>query len=243
MLSRLGFRNACSQLKSISARGVQSSALVTPADDPRRMKRPMTHPPVKLAFIPESWFTFFYPKTGVTGPYMFLFSVSTYLVSKEWFVLEHEFFNGLSFLSIIMFVHIKFGSKIGAALDKQVEEYDNELEQTRKDELTSLENEVKELEKQKWMADSQMMIFDIKKQNILVQLEAAYRERLAKVYSEVKKRLDYQAQVEAVERRIAQRHMVQWITNSVLKAITPELEKANLAQCISDLEALAAAKA
>ncbi|XP_003706311.1 ATP synthase subunit b, mitochondrial [Megachile rotundata] len=243
MLSRLGFRNACAQIKSISARGAQTSALVCPADDPRRMKRPESHPPVRLGFIPETWFTFFYPKTGVTGPYMFLFSVSTYLVSKEWFVLEHEFYNGLSLLSIIMFVHIKYGAKIGAALDKKVAEYDAELEQTRIDELTELEKSVKELEKQKWMADAQFLIYDIKKQNILVQLEAAYRERLAKVYSEVKKRLDYQAQVEAVERRIAQRHMVQWITNSVLKAITPELEKANLAQCISDLEALAAAKA
>lgn len=243
MLSRLGFRNACSQMKSITARGVTTSALVCPADDPRRLKRPMYEPPVRLGFIPESWFTFFYPKTGVTGPYMFLFSVSTYLISKEWYILEHEFYNGLSLLSIIMIVHIKYGKAIGEFLDKKVAEYDANIEKSRTEELESLENTIKDLEKQKWISDVQFMIYDAKKQNILIQLEAAYRERLINAYNEVKKRLDYQAQVEAVERRIAQKHMVQWITNSVLKAITPEQEKANLAQCIADLEALSTAKA
>lgn len=53
----------------MAIRGSQtmSGEVVCPADDPRRIVRPMHHPPVRLGFIPESWFTFFYPKTGVTG--------------------------------------------------------------------------------------------------------------------------------------------------------------------------------
>merc|ERR1711915_1043235 len=60
--------------------------------------RPIDKPPVRLGIFPEEWFTAMYPKTGVTGPYMALFGVATFLASKEFFVMEHDFMLELASL-------------------------------------------------------------------------------------------------------------------------------------------------
>jgi F-type H+-transporting ATPase subunit b len=66
---------------------------------PRR-KRPIEAPPVRFGFLPDEWFTMFHAKTGVTGPYMFLTSVGTFLISKEFYVLEHEFYTGVGLILV-----------------------------------------------------------------------------------------------------------------------------------------------
>lgn len=237
MLSRLSFRNVPSQLKAASSVGIHTT---TAACSAPRMKRPIESPPVRIGFIPDEWFQFFYPKTGVTGPYVFLGGLTTYLLSKEYYVIEHEFYGGVSLLSIYLYVYWKHGDQIGKFFDKKVDEVEAQLNNDKNESLQSLDDGIKALEKEKWRTEGQLMLWDIKKQNIFMQLEATYRERLAKVHREVKNYLDYHAQMDAVERRISQKHMVQWITNSVLKSITPEQEKANLLQCIKELEVLSA---
>jgi len=46
---------------------------------------------VRWYFVPESWFRFFYDKTGVTGPYMFFYGLVIWGFSKEHIVLWYDF--------------------------------------------------------------------------------------------------------------------------------------------------------
>ncbi len=58
---------------------------------------------------------------------------------------------------------------------------------------------------------------------------------------QTKRRLDYQVECQAVERRMEQRQMVDWVIRNVKGAITPEQEQATLSQCITSLKSLAQA--
>jgi len=206
---------------------------------PRRV-RPVEPGKVRMGFIPEEFFTFMYPKTGVTGPYMFGVGVSTYLLSKEIYVLEHEFYTGVSIAIMLIYGIKKFGPAIGAYLDKEVEEIEGSWVNYRDGSIKNIQETIEAEKTSQWEAEGQSMLFDAKRENVQLQLEAAYRARLATVHSEVKKRLDYQMETANVHKRVEQKHMVDWIVNSVHASITPEQEAAALNKCVADLKALAA---
>ena len=119
------------------------------------------------------------------GPYVFLTSFGTYLLSKEWYILEDEFYTGTCLLSIILFTSYKLGPKLGAYLDKEIDSAENDLNSDKEEAIAQCNTEIQNIEKEKWSAEGQLMIYDIKKQNILMQLEANYRENLAIAYTEV----------------------------------------------------------
>lgn len=184
-------------------------------------------------------FQFFYKKTGVTGPYVFGFSVFTYLASKEIYIMEHEFYAGLSFAALLIIGIKKLGPGIKKSLDAEVDQIEADYEQSRKDDISLLHECIEHEQKEQWRAEGQLMLNDAQKENIGLQLEAAYRERLAQVYHEVKKRLDYQVEIQLVDRRVKQKHLVNWVTEKVLGSITPDQDKATLSKCIADLGTLA----
>jgi len=203
--------------------------------------KPLVHPaPVRMGFIPQGWFDMFYNKTGVTGPYMLGAGVITFLVSKEWFVLDHEFYCGLIMYTLYGYGIKKFGPGVAEYFHKESTEYNTALDGLRDHGIKYNEDGIEETKQAIVSAENQAILFEAKKENIKLQLEAAYRERMQMVHDEVKKRLDYQLETSNVKQRFEQKHMVEWIDASVRKSITPAVEDAALKQCIADLKVLAA---
>ncbi|KAK2146155.1 hypothetical protein LSH36_628g02024 [Paralvinella palmiformis] len=197
-------------------------------------KLPETNPPVRHGFIPESFFTTLYEKTGVTGPYVFGIGLTTYLLSSELWVAEHGMIEFMAFWLSFYLVNKKFGPvlancssrKGGMSLFKKPRPVPSKQSRSV-EELIEMES-------------GQKLLFEAKRENVDLQLEFHYRQRLADVHHAVKRRLDYEVDVEAAKRRFEQQHMVNWIVKSVTKSITAQQEKESINKCIQDLKTLAA---
>lgn len=198
-------------------------------------------PPVRLGFIPETWFQSLYEKTGVTGPYFLGGGLLTFLLSKEIIIMEHNLAHFYTFWLAAFLVHYKYGKKISDYINKETEKFNEEFFEgpARRSKDIALKN-IADLELSIKYEGSQKYLWEAKKENVDLQLESAYRQRLTEVYQTVKKRLDYHVEVENVHKRLEQQHMVDWITRNVVKGITPQQEKDSILKCIADLKSLAA---
>merc|ERR1711872_885059 len=203
--------------------------------------RPIDKPPVRLGIFPEEWFTAMYPKTGVTGPYMALFGVSTFLASKEYFVMEHDFYIGIGLAAVLTFVVKQVGPGWTAEVNKELDADEAALRSIRQNEIDACKAQIAEEEISQANTVAWEDIIAAKKEAVGLQLEGVYRARLQDAYTQVKKRLDYQLETANVVRRMEQKHMVDWIIGNVKKSITPAQEEAALKKCISDLKALSSA--
>lgn len=154
--------------------------------------------------------------------------------------MEHEYYAGLSFAALLIIGVKKLGPGIKQSLDAECDQIEANFEKHRSDEVAFLEESIAHEQKEQWRAEGQLMLNDAQKENVALQLEAAYRERLAQVYHEVKRRLDYQLEIQLVDRRVKQKHLVNWVSSKVLASITPDQDKETLNKCIADLGALAA---
>jgi len=56
------------------------------------------------------------------------------------------------------------------------------LDQSRQNTLDAMAAEIKENEKLLWQAEGQKLLIEAKRENVLLQLEAAYRERVMNAY-------------------------------------------------------------
>jgi len=195
--------------------------------------------PVRMGIFPSEWFEAFYSKTGVTGPYMALASVGTFLCSKEFFILEHDFYAGVALAIVIFGVVRTAGPGLNDMLEKELTKDEHALKSIRQGEIDQLVGNID----QEKIAQADATVWEdiiiAKKEAVGLQLEGAYRQRLHDAFTQVKMRLDYQMEVSNVVRRMEQKHMVDWIISNVKNSITPAQEDAALKKCISDLKALA----
>jgi len=242
MLSRLAVRSLLGANKSclaVVASRPCSSGERDLVNFPRRT-RPIEKPPVRLLVFPDEWFQALYPKTGVTGPYMALTGFATFLASKEYFVIEHDFFCGIALFAVLTMIVKKAGPGWTAKINKQMDEEEAALKSIRQSEIDFCKESIAMEEKAQANAVAWEDIIAAKKEIVGLQLEASYRERLNEAYTQVKKRLDYQVEVNNVMRRMEQKHMVDWIISNVKKSITPAQEDLALKKCLADLKALSA---
>lgn len=196
--------------------------------------------PTRLGIIPESWFNAFYDKTGVTGPYVFLGSLGTFLFSKEWIVFEHEILVGIE-VTIIMVVGAKmFGPSIRNPWCAQIDEHYQKWDDWQQGMIKFLNEFIKTEQNIRDAPTQHKVLFDAKRENIQLQLEAEFRRRQMQAYNEVRRRLDFLVAKEDAVRQFQQKHMVSWIIDNVAKSFTPQQEKETLKTTLSELKKLAA---
>ncbi|XP_045196070.2 ATP synthase subunit b, mitochondrial-like [Mercenaria mercenaria] len=194
--------------------------------------------------IPTRWFKALYPQLGVSGCYTLVWGSILFGISKEYIVLDHEFYEFLIVIGFVNWVRFKYGDKISAYLvAKQALRRKELYEEPLENATSGYKTEVAELKEEIARQDAIPVIFQAKQEQIDLQLEAEYRQRLAEVHDTVRRRLEYQADMEHAQRSFEQDHMVNWIVNNVKKSITPQQEKESIANCIKTLKNMSATAA
>lgn len=194
---------------------------------------------VRFGLIPEEFFQFLYPKTGVTGPYVLGTGLILYLLSKEIYVITAETFSAISAIGVLIYVVKKYGASIGEFADKLNEQKIAELEEAKQASIRQIQDAIDLEKSHQALVQKRHYLFDVQRNNIAMALEVAYRERLHRVYKEVKNRLDYHISVQNMTRQKEQEHMINWVEKNVVQSISAQQEKETIAKCIADLKLLA----
>jgi F-type H+-transporting ATPase subunit b len=198
---------------------------------------------VRLGAIPNSWFNFFYEKTGETGGYLFMGGLAVFLLQKELIVVEsHGLAATARFLTLMYFLNLFAGPAVGRYNEQLFEDNAYNRRHAWKEKMLSgyKDSIASEEALQQAYQVLQDSLFVAKRENVQLQLEAGYRERLNEVYNTVRRQIEFLVEYEATRRRFEQKHMADWIMDQVHKSLTPAMEAATLKQCVLDLKTLAA---
>eukprot|EP00112_Aurelia_sp_Birch-Aquarium-sp1_P006188 Seg1689.4 transcript_id=Seg1689.4/GoldUCD/mRNA.D3Y31 product="ATP synthase F" protein_id=Seg1689.4/GoldUCD/D3Y31 len=182
-------------------------------------------------------------KAGVSASTVFGAGFAAYLLSKEIFIIHEETLLAAVMGGTIYYMVKSFGKQIADGLDDYSKNVLDAMNEGRNAKIKSLEQAIVE---EKAVADTYScrdQIYEILQENNNVKMEVEYRTNVNTVFEEVKKRLDYQVELQHLKMQLEQEHIVNWLEDSVIKSITPQQEKDALAQCIIDIKGLSAARA
>lgn len=151
-----------------------------------RPVQPENCPPTRHIWMPESFFKYLYPKTGVTGPYALIGGFTTFLLSKELWVIEHEFWMGLELAFVLACLMRMTGPQARAYFEESVAKKNAEIMALQTDQVSKQQAEIDAEKEAQYMASSFEELFQAKKEAVGLQLEAEYRGRLQEAYTTVR---------------------------------------------------------
>lgn len=195
-------------------------------------------PATTFHFIPQSWMRFFYPKTGVTGPWAFMGGVGTFLWSKEWLIFEHEMLTAFSTTIIVTYALLKFGPRLSKWLRDESDSLSHDWEHWRTGNIAFLEEMQKhyrnELTKSSLIED----LYAIRRVDVDLQVEEEHRSRVKSIYEDTKRRLNYLVAKADSQRQIAHQNMVNWVISNAVSSIGQKQENEVLDSCVTNLKQL-----
>ncbi|XP_074615463.1 ATP synthase peripheral stalk subunit b, mitochondrial-like [Acropora palmata] len=177
-------------------------------------------------------------KTGETGQVLLIGGFLAYSLSKELLVIHDETVLAVVMGTTLYFLAQKVSKPIADMLDARYQSILDMFNEGRNAEIQGITKQIEELKKIEYMSTVRKDVIGIYRENNAMSLELDYRNKLHEVVREVKKRLDYQAEIETFQRRTEQLHIIDWVEREVVKSITPQLEKESVSQCIKDLKAM-----
>jgi len=172
----------------------------------------------------------------------FIGGLALYLSSAEYW--SHGTLMILSLQGIVLYhIYKEAQSKMKAWVGKESKAEVKLLYDYDKESLVGSENKIVENAAIMQFLEDRPEFFEIMQNQVELQAEVTYRKRLLEVETEIKKRLDYQVEMQNVQRSIEEKHIAAWVEKEVLKSIAEQKEEDTFQACLNDLEDLAAAKA
>lgn len=230
-----------SRLSSVTRHAIKPCAAVAS----QRFLSVSTKEDNKFAWHKTAWpaWQMYKDKAGESGATMFTVGLAAFLLSKEYFLINDEVLLILVMGGTGYQLSKAAGPAVGKMLDERRDAILEKMNKGKNAHLAALENAIDTAREGEAALEDRKEYFDIMKANNEMRLEIEYRRRLHEVETEVKKRLDYQVDLQNLERNVEEEHIASWIENQVVSSITAKHETDAIAQCIKDLNALAEAKA